>query len=202
MAFLLGLTGNIACGKSTVGRILETRYGADYVDADRVVHGLYAAGTPETRAIADEFGHDLLRADGTIDRRRLGDIVMADTAALRTLEALLAPSIRRALEDRLAATSAPVVILDAIRLFEAGLASRCGAVWVVTCAREDQLARLQNSRGLSRAQAELRVDAQPPIANKLEHATEVMTNTGSLSALEQQIDAAWRRSVAPNLTSI
>ena len=65
MAFVLGLTGNIACGKSTVGALLEQRYGADYVDADKVVHALYAAGTPETAAIAERFGADLLSADGT-----------------------------------------------------------------------------------------------------------------------------------------
>src|SRR5205085_5803628 len=83
MPFLLGLTGNIACGKSTVGQLLADRYAADYVDADRLVHALYASGTPETRAIADRFGADLLRDDGTIDRRRLGDMVMSNTAALR-----------------------------------------------------------------------------------------------------------------------
>src|SRR5215208_1793034 len=73
VAFLLGLTGNIACGKSSVGQLLADRYGADYVDADRLVHGLYAAGTPETSAITARFGDDLLQPDGTIDRRRLGD---------------------------------------------------------------------------------------------------------------------------------
>src|SRR5712692_3788681 len=84
--FLLGLTGNIACGKSTVGQLLADRFGADYVDADRLVHTLYAAGTPETAAIADRFGHDLLKDDGTIERRRLGDMVLADRAALADLE--------------------------------------------------------------------------------------------------------------------
>src|SRR5215831_17079995 len=70
VAFVLGLTGNIACGKSTVGTLLTDRFGADYVDADRIVHGLYASGTRETAAIAKRFGQDLLQTDGTIDRRR------------------------------------------------------------------------------------------------------------------------------------
>ena len=73
MTFLLGLTGNIACGKSTVGQLLAERYAADYVDADRLVHALYAAGTPETSAIAARFGTDLLTPERTIDRRKLGD---------------------------------------------------------------------------------------------------------------------------------
>lgn len=199
--FLLGLTGNIACGKSTVGKILSERYGAEYVDADRVVHGLYAAGTPETAAIAARFGQDLLGEDGTIDRRRLGDIVMAEAEARRDLEALLGPGIRRALDARLATASAPVVVLDAIRLIEAGLAQGCQTVWVVTCERNAQVERLRTSRGLSREQAELRVDAQAPAAEKVRQADEVISNCGSVEDLEAQIAQAWGRSVAPYLAS-
>src|SRR5215216_1424313 len=96
MPFLLGLTGNIACGKSTVGQLLADRYAADYVDADRLVHALYAPGTSETQAIARRFGADLLTPDNTIDRRRLGDRVMADHTALRDLEVILGPGVRTA----------------------------------------------------------------------------------------------------------
>src|ERR1700730_15736580 len=92
--FLLGLTGNIACGKSTVGQLLAERFGADYLDADRLVHALYAAGTPETRAIADRFGDALVNpADGTIDRSRLGDAVLGNRTALRDLERILDPGV-------------------------------------------------------------------------------------------------------------
>src|SRR5258708_29253354 len=102
VVFLLGLTGNIACGKSTVGQLLAERYGADYVDADRLVHALYAAGTPETRAIAERFGAELLRTeDGTIDRRRLGDRVLGDKIALRDLQRILDPGVRQAIADRI-----------------------------------------------------------------------------------------------------
>src|SRR5207248_7004641 len=114
---------------STVGQLLAERYGAEYVDADRLVHGLYASGTDETRAIAARFGGDLLTDDGTIDRRRLGDRALAGQAALRDLEALLGPGTPAAIERRLAAVSAPVVVLDAIRLIEGGLAARCDTVW-------------------------------------------------------------------------
>src|ERR1700687_1393036 len=102
VVFLLGLTGNIACGKSTVGQLLAERCGAEYVDADRLVHALYAPGTLETQAIAERFGHDLLKDDGTIDRRRLGDTVLADRQALADLEGILNPGVRRAIDDRLA----------------------------------------------------------------------------------------------------
>src|SRR5260221_821196 len=112
VVFLLGLTGNIACGKSTVGQLLAERYGADYVDADRLVHALYAPGTPETLAIAERFGQDLLKNDGTIDRRRLGDKVLSDSAALKDLDGILNPGVRQAHVDRIDHASAPVLVLD------------------------------------------------------------------------------------------
>ncbi|HEX8967063.1 MAG TPA: dephospho-CoA kinase [Chloroflexota bacterium] len=201
MAVLLGLSGNIACGKSTVGQLLAERYGAEYLDADRVVHALYAAGTPQTAAIAARFGHDLLRADGTIDRRRLGDMVMSDRPALEDLERILDPAVRAAIEDRLANTTASVLVLDAIRLIEAGLAARCDTVWLVVCARETQLRRLQASRNLTPAQAAMRVAAQAPAEDKIAYASAVITNDGSLADLEAQVLAAWNRTVRPHLGS-
>jgi dephospho-CoA kinase len=199
VAFLLGLTGNIACGKSSVGQLLAERFGADYVDADRLIHDLYAPGTAETQAIATRFGADLLRADGTIDRRRLGDRVLNDPAALRDLEGILNPGVRRAIEARIAATVRPVVVVDAIRLIEAGLAARCNAVWVVTCDPEVQQRRLQASRGFSPEQAALRIQAQRPQAEKVAHATTVIDNRGSLEDLAHAVDEAWRATVAPYL---
>lgn len=201
MVFLLGLTGNIACGKSTVGQLLAERYSADYVDADRLVHQLYAAGTPETAAIAARFGIDLVREDGTIDRRRLGDRVLGDTDALRELENLLQPGVRAAIETRIDSSSSQVVVLDAIRLIEAGLVERCDAVWVVVCEREVQIERLMASRGMTHAQAALRVDNQRPQEEKVRYATEVIENRGSRDALIAQVDGAWRRSVEPALAA-
>jgi len=200
MVFLLGLTGNIACGKSTVGQLLAERFGAEYVDADRLVHALYAAGTPETRAIADRFGEQLLSADGTIDRRRLGDAVMSNRDALRDLERILDPSVRRAINERVASTSAPVLVLDAIRLIEAGLAARCDAVWVVTCDEVAQMQRLQASRGLTAEQAAVRIAAQGSPDAKLAHATAVLTNRGSLEDLAKQVESAWNDTVRPRLS--
>jgi dephospho-CoA kinase len=199
MAFVLGLTGNIACGKSTVGQLLADRYAADYVDADRLVHALYAAGTPETRAIASRFGAELLTDEGTIDRRRLGDIVMADKAALKELETILDPGVRKAIEHRLANSTAQVVALDAIRLIEGGLYKRCDAVWVVICERDAQMARLQSTRHFNAEQASARILAQRPIEEKLALATAVIDNDGSLDDLASVVSAAWRRTVAPYL---
>ncbi len=199
MVFLLGLTGNIACGKSTVGQLLAERYGADYVDADRLVHALYAPGTPETLAIAERFGQDLLKNDGTIDRRRLGDKVLSDSAALKDLEGILNPGVRQAILDRIDHASAPVLVLDAIRLIEAGLADRCDTVWVVICDRDSQMQRLQASRAMTEEQAALRIAAQTPADAKLRRANVVITNDGSLEDLGAQVAAAWRDTVLSRL---
>ena len=199
MPFLLGLTGNIACGKSTVGQLLADRFGADYVDADRLVHALYASGTPETSAIAERFGAALVKEDGTIDRRRLGDVVLGDRSALRDLERILDPGVRQAIADRIAHSKAAVVVLDAIRLIEAGTAARCDAVWVVVCDQDAQMQRLQASRGMSGEQAALRIAAQTPAEEKLRHATAVITNDGSLENLTAQVEAAWKSTVESHM---
>jgi dephospho-CoA kinase len=199
VAFVLGLTGNIACGKSSVGALLAERFAADYLDADRVVHERYAAGTPETLAIAERFGSDLLTAEGTIDRRRLGDIVMADRSALRELERILDPGVRATIEHRCATTKARVIVLDAIRLIEGGLYKRCNAVWVVACDRDVQVERLQRTRNFSLEQAQLRVSAQVPIEEKLQHASAIITNNGSLDELQRQVEKAWAETVRPYL---
>jgi len=163
------------------------------------VHGLYASGTPETGAIAARFGDDLLQPDGTVDRRRLGDRVLNDAPALRELEAILQPGVRQAIEDRISHSTAHVVVLDAIRLIEAGLAERCDAVWVVTCTPEVQQERLMRSRGFSAEQAALRISAQRPQAEKVARATSVLENRGSLAELEASVEQAWQSSVAPHL---
>jgi dephospho-CoA kinase len=183
-----------------VGTLLTDRFGADYVDADRIVHALYAAGTAETQAIAARFGANLLQPDGTIDRRRLGDVVMADRAALKELERILDPGVRGAIEARLANTPAPVAVLDAIRLIEGGLYLRCNAVWVVVCDPQLQIERLQASRHFTLEQATLRVNAQAPVEDKLRHATAVIHNDGALDALEASVADAWARTVQPYLT--
>lgn len=195
---VIGLTGNIACGKSTVLALLAA-LGADTIDADQEVHALYAPGTPVSTAIGAAFGPGVLTPAGGVDRRALGAIVFADPARLRQLEAIVHPAVRQRIEARIAASRAPVIVVDAIKLIEGGLADRCDSVWVVTCTPAQQLARLMARDGYDRAEAERRIAAQPPQAEKVARADVVIDNSGSREATAAQVRAAWARHVAPRL---
>jgi dephospho-CoA kinase len=191
MVYIIGLTGNIACGKSQIAGILRD-LGAELIDADRVAHELLEPGTAEYGRIVERFGREILLADGAIDRRKLGGIVFADPAALRDLEQILHPGVRPRIRARFAAAQVPVVVVEAIKLLEVGLYLETDAVWVVTADRDSQIQRLMDSRGLSRQEAETRVDAQPPQSEKVARADVVIDNSGDLSLSREQVAAAWR----------
>ena len=191
---LIGLTGNIATGKSTVARMLVD-LGAEDIDADKVAHGVMRPGEPAHSAIVDAFGAEVLSADGTIDRKRLGQLVFSDPEALEHLEAIVHPTTVRAIEDRIAGSPADVIVIEAIKLFESGLAQRCDIVWVTTCRRDQQIQRLMEGRGLTRAEARQRVDAQRPQEERAALADVVIDNSGSLAETRQQVAEAWNRTV-------
>jgi dephospho-CoA kinase len=124
---------------------------------------------------------------------------MSNAEALRDLERILDPAVSRAIAQRVEDTTARLVVLDAIRLIESGLADRCDTIWVVVCDPNLQLQRLQASRGLTREQAALRVAAQRPADEKLRHANAVIANDSSPDDLRRQIDAAFDQTVRPAL---
>lgn len=190
LPYLIGLTGGIACGKSAVGQLLR-RLGADYVDADHVVHELLGPGGAAVGPILARFGEGVRVPHGGIDRKALGAIVFRDTTALRELEAIVHPLVRPEIRRRIAAATAAVVVVDAIRLIESGLADECDSVWVVTCPPEEQRRRLVELRGLTAEEADARVAAQPPQASRLARADVVIENAGSLDDLERQVREAW-----------
>jgi dephospho-CoA kinase len=196
MPYRIGLTGNIACGKSTVGKLLVAR-GAEYVDADRLVHTLMEPGTPENDQIVERFGREVRAADGRIDRPRLGGIVFADPAALKDLEGILHPGVRAEIRRRLEASTASIFVVDAIKLFEGGLAREMDANWVVTCPRAEQVRRLVTERGMSPEQAEVRISAQGSQEEKVRQADAVIENGGTLEDVERQVDAALARLPRP-----
>ncbi|MFI5272361.1 MAG: dephospho-CoA kinase [Ktedonobacterales bacterium] len=192
MPYILGLTGNIASGKTTIGLILFELGAQTYVDADLAVHELYLPGNPLVERLATAFGTGILDAEGGVDRRILGEIVFGDAEQLRRLESIVHPAVQAALMGRLRALPEDGVgVLDAIKLIEGGYAPFCAAVWVVTCPREIQLRRLIETRGLTPAEAEQRLAAQPPLEPKIEAANVVIENSGSLEDLRRQVTAAW-----------
>ncbi|MDI7276377.1 MAG: dephospho-CoA kinase [Anaerolineae bacterium] len=195
--YIIGLTGNIATGKSTVARLLAG-LGALVIDADRVAHATMRPGTAVWEEVRRAFGPEVVLPDGRIDRRRLGEIVFRDPAALARLERIVHPAVRRTLGRRLQrlrgqAQPPRVVVIEAIKLLEGGLGPLCDAIWLVVAPREVQIERLRRTRGLTPEEAAVRIDAQPPVEPKLAVAHVVIRNDGSLADLERQVREAWKR---------
>ncbi|RMF37593.1 MAG: dephospho-CoA kinase [Chloroflexi bacterium] len=189
--YLIGLTGNIATGKSTVARMLAEQ-GATVIDADRLAHQAMRRGTPVYRRIVETFGEEVLAPDGEVDRARLGRIVFADPEALRRLEAIVHPAVIAEVARRIAQADGDLVVVEAIKLIEAGMHRDLDALWVTTCPREEQVRRLMAERGMSRAEAERRVDAQPPQEEKVALADRVIDTSGSLEETRRQVLEAIR----------
>ncbi len=192
--YLIGLTGNIATGKSAVLRMLK-HLGARAIDADSLVHRLMAKGTSVWQAVLDEFGEGILDPRGEIDRRKLGAIVFADAEALKRLEAITHPAVTARVDELVRQATEPVVVVEAIKLIEAGWHRTCDALWVVTCPKEQQLERLMRTRKLSRKEALLRIEAQPPQEGKVALADVVINNSGSLKELREQVEREWQKLV-------
>jgi dephospho-CoA kinase len=192
MAYLIGLTGNIATGKTTVCGILR-KLGAHIIDADALVHQLLAAGQPVYQQVIAEFGAGMVRPDGQIDRARLGRMVFADAAALHRLEAIVHPAVDALVQQEIAASTAAVIVVDAVKLLESGLSRRCNAVWLVTAPEEQQFLRLTAKRGMTPDDALQRIGAQSPQTDKVRRADVVIDNSGSEADTEAQVRRAWQR---------
>jgi dephospho-CoA kinase len=193
--FLIGLTGNIATGKSEVARFLK-RLGAHVIDADKVAHEVMRPGGPAYEAVLQAFGRQILAADNTVDRAKLGAVVFRDAKALERLERAVHPAIRARVDKLVAQATEPVVVVEAIKLIEAGMHRRCDQLWVVTTPRPIQIRRLVDHRGMSEAEAALRVDAQPPQQQKAVLADRLFVNDGSLVELEKNVRKAWQQIAA------
>jgi dephospho-CoA kinase len=189
--YVLGVTGNIATGKSTVTAMLA-RKGAVVIDSDLVYRELVAPGQPLLEALAERFGCGIIAADGSLDRPKLGAIVFSDPAALAALDRLTHPAVLAEVDRRIAAIAQGVVVLDAVKLIESGHADRCDQVWLVTADPDLQVQRLMKRNKLDAEEARRRVTAQPPLGPKRERADLVIDNSGSLRELEEQVNRAWR----------
>lgn len=188
---LVGLTGNIATGKSTVAGML-TDLGVTVIDADAVAHQVIRAGGPVYEEVVDAFGKEMVGPDGEIDRARLGAKVFAEPEAMRRLEAIVHPEVLVEVARRVAAARSAVVV-EAIKLIEAGMAEGCDSLWVTTCPAEQQVRRLMKGRRLSREEAERRVLAQSPQEEKLALADVVIDTSADLAETRAQVRTEWER---------
>jgi dephospho-CoA kinase len=188
---IIGVTGNIACGKSTVDATLHDIVGATVIDADQVTHDLLRDDPAVRAAIADSFGQDVFGEDGSVERAKLGRMVFGNPDSLRRLEQILHPAVRLTIRVRLARMPRDaVVVVDAVKLLEGDLGSLARSVWWVTARPEQQLERLIDGRGLKEAEAQARLAAQPRLSEWLDRVNVIIDNSGTLTETRRQVCAA------------
>ena len=189
---MVGLTGGIGSGKSTVATMLAER-GAVVVDADRLAREAVAVGTEGYRAVVDRFGPEVVAGDGTLDRRALAGVVFDDPGALADLNAIVHPPVRAAIAERVAelAGTDAVVVLEIPLLVESGRSYGAAQVIVVDCPEGVAVRRLVQGRGMDEADARRRIAAQASRDERLAAADVVIDNAGSLDDLERQVNAVW-----------
>jgi dephospho-CoA kinase len=193
---IIGLTGNIATGKSAVMRLAE-KQGAYAIDADKIVHELMDHDPDIQAAIAVAFGSEVRMENGRIDRKRLGEIVFNDANALKDLEAMVHPAVRQVVAERIQTSEANIVIMEAIKLLEGELAQACHQIWVTRCSKQRQMQRLMICRGWDADTSSARVKAQPPQEEKVAMADVAIDTNGLMTETESQFFAAWERLPAP-----
>jgi len=190
----LGLTGGIACGKSTVANML-VRKGAALIDADLIAREVVEPGTPGLLQVAEAFGSEVILPNGGLDRKKLGSIIFGDEATRLKLNGILHPLIRAEMKKRMEAAAAlspdKLVVVDVPLLFESRLASMFEAVMVVYVPESVQLERLMSRDGCTTAEAEARIRSQMPIEEKKRLADIVIDNSGTMMNTAAQIEAFW-----------
>lgn len=191
---VIGLTGGIAAGKSTVARLLAER-GAVVVDADKLGHRVYARGQPAFDKVVAAFGEDVVGDGGEIDRKALGAKVFGDAAQLTKLTDVVWPAILELAQAELAAAraaDAKVAVLDAAVLIEANWQGAVDEVWAVEIPPALAVARASARDGVDAAAVQARIDAQLSNAERAAHAQVVIENAGSPETLRAQVDVRWQ----------
>ncbi len=188
-AYIIGLTGNIASGKSVIRRMLENS-GALGIDADLLAQRTYLKGAPAYQAILSAFGEHLLDPFGEIDRKALAQIVFSDHKKLIQLERIIHPIVQRSLDFLIQKAQTPLIVIEAIKLFEIGLNRLCQSVWVSSADDNIRLQRLVNQRGMLRESAEMRLSSQSPQKEKLQKADVIIQTEGSFTQTWHQVQNA------------
>lgn len=192
---VIGLTGNIACGKSAVSDILR-KLGAIIIDADKIARKLVAKDTPAWHKIRDCFGDGFFTPNGEMDRKKLGEAVFGDRTLKDKLDAIMFPAIRNEIEIEIAAygkeSEKVVMVIDAALLLEAGWDDLADEIWLVKIDPDIQLTRLMERDKLTCAQAQKRINSQMSQDLKLTAADRIIDNSSSLNETEEQVKKLWR----------
>jgi dephospho-CoA kinase len=190
--YIIGLTGNIATGKSVVRRMLE-HLGAYTIDADALAHRAVAKDAPGYKPVIETFGKWILDSNGQVNRSKLSGLVFRDPEALTNLENIVHPLVEQATDILIQRSSQRVVVIEAIKLLESQLRTACDTIWVTYAPEEVQIERLMRKRQFSRDDAETRIHSQGAQSEKIERANTVIRNTGSYDDLWKQVTTAWKQ---------
>ena len=191
MSKVIGLTGGIATGKSTVSNMFKAR-GIPVLDADQIAHDLLERGTKVFQQIVDEFGEDVVSSTGCICRKTLGRIVFDDASKRERLNNIVHPEVKRIMCQQIDAFKSsfePVIVLDVPLLFESGFHTLCDYTVVVYTDEETQLKRLMKRNNLTQEEAMKRINAQMPLKDKVQLADWVIDNSSHLLETEKQVVA-------------
>lgn len=187
---IIGLTGGIATGKTTVANYLASAYGLPILDADIYARDAVSGGSPILGAISQRYGEQILLADGTLNRQKLGEIIFNNQEERNWVGQLIHPYVGDRFKKEIASSPAQTLVLVIPLLFEAGMTNLVTEIWVVSCSSEQQLERLMRRNNLTLEQAQAPIKSQMPIAEKVARADVVLDNSSSLEALLKQVDAA------------
>lgn len=197
---IIGLTGGIATGKSTVARFFSAR-GIPVIDADQLARDAVLPGSPALMEVVALFGRAVLTDDGELDRKRLGALIFSDAKKRRQLESILHPAIRKLADEQIALAAAAGhqrLIYMAPLLIEAGATSRVETIWVVTLRPEIQLERLMRRDGISKEQAEQIIGSQMALSEKERYGAVVIDNSGSEKETQNALETAWAKEIGSN----
>lgn len=187
---IIGLTGGIATGKTTVANYLASAYNLPILDADIYAREAVSVGSPILQAIALRYGKQILLADGNLNRQKLGEILFNNQEERIWVEGLIHPYVRDRFLEEIAVSSAQTLVLVVPLLFEAGMTDLVTEIWVVSCSEQQQLERLMRRNHLTLEQAQARIMSQMPIAEKVASADVVLNNSSTLEIILKQVDAA------------
>jgi dephospho-CoA kinase len=185
---IIGLTGSISTGKSTVAKYLAQHHHLPVFDADIYARQAVVPGSEGLEAISHRYGSGILLADGTLDRSQLAEIIFRQPQEKQWLESIIHPYVRECFARDIAATSAPVIVAVIPLLFETHWQNTVTEIWVVACELQQQITRLQKRDRLTAQQALTRIASQMPLATKIKLADAVLDNSGSEQDLLAQID--------------